>query len=586
MDPLLKNFTIEEFRESLQNYTQAIKKAKSQNSLKNYHSRFVEFQKNKFNQRQEVFLRKILNPSSSSPIPVNNYELFLLLYSSRELGNTVKIPMTLCITENQAFLVKYSKQLKIVTGDEIIEKFYMSLKGIEGFPVCIFKSLDGKLRFFNSVNCVKNELLGSKEKGYYQEFIIPFGNKASVLIAVAKKNKYNKYFLVHNSGQAAKQDDDNTDYLLGERKKTNQKFSVPGYLKEELEKAKRVLKKKKSLLERQGTINNEKLEMLQSINSIKKAHKQYQIKVTDESNAQAFENIYVVRSENAKCLMPYSIKFPIAEIETMNRSLFTLLYHEYTKKHHKTINELHIVYIKDQYRGWLFLKVKAVKFVEITKLEPLPEKNLTLSLSPKHIRSNPNIKLSDSYNQPLEDTLSPIASSKSPIKIRQFSNIKARNAFQQAQTENDVVRQSTFKLLIDQAALKYDIFTKGTKLCPYDISQFQEKYGCTEIWASTASKIHKNIIKSNLRPFFQNFTSAKLKGYQESIQKLLSCHVDNKFKEELRNAHRGFSISSQDYEDYRGIFLGTLKKITKDEDFIRFIMLNFDCLREYIVEVE
>ncbi|OMJ67416.1 hypothetical protein SteCoe_35439 [Stentor coeruleus] len=333
-------------------------------------------------------------------------------------------------------------------------------------------------------------------------------------------------------------------------------------------------------------MNNERQSVLQSLNSIKKTHKQYQIKVCDESNTQAFENIYVVRSENAKCLMPYSIKFPIAEIESMNKSLFTLLYHEYIKKHHKAINELYLVYIKDQYRGWLFLKVKALKFEKPTKLDPLPERNLTLSVSPKHIKSNPNLKLNGSYNQPLEDTLSPITSSKSPIKIRHFSNIKARNAFQQAQAENNVVQQSTFKLLIDQAALKYDIATKGTKLCPYDISQFQEKYGCHEIWASTASKIHKNIIKSNLRPFFQNFTSAKLKGYQESIQKLLSCNIDKKFKEELKNAHKGFSISSQDYEDYRGIFLGTLKKVTKDEDFIRFIMLNFDCLREYIVEVE
>lgn len=118
------------------------------------------------------------------------------------------------------------------------------------------------------------------------------------------------------------------------------------------------------------------------------------------------------------------------------------------------------------------------------------------------------------------------------------------------------------------------------------MQKLELKYGAVEFWAPAAVKIHKNLVKSPLQPFFIGFNREKLKRYERSIEKILCCKVDHQYKKEMQIFHKGFSISNADYDLYRKIFSRCVKKIVKDEKDFELVMINFDSLREFIVEIE
>lgn len=312
-----------------------------------------------------------------------------------------------------------------------------------------------------------------------------------------------------------------------------------------------------------------------------------QSKKTFESNVNNYEKKFIVNPKNAKCLSPYEIKIPIQEVETMNQILFSFLSHEYKKKHKRDLEELHIIYIKDQDRGWHFVKIDSLRFHQLQKPKAVNRSLIVKSrITPASEIEEIHLPSQNTTSQSSESSFSTVVMKNPQIRIRQFSAIKAKSCFQPPSNETGFLGQKKIKLIIDMAALKYDILTKASKMCPEDMLKFEMKYGSPSVWAPTAVKIHKNLVKSPLQPLFAGFNREKLKNYETSIERLLCCKIDMQYKKEMHLFHKGFKISNLDYDLYREIFTRCIKKIVKDQSDFEMIMINFDSLREFIVEID
>lgn len=77
---------------------------------------------------------------------------------------------------------------------------------------------------------------------YYiiQEFIRPTGGKASILITHAKSNSHNKHYLVHNNDSVPKSSETIEDWDISRISRNPDTINLPLYLKEEIERTKKV----------------------------------------------------------------------------------------------------------------------------------------------------------------------------------------------------------------------------------------------------------------------------------------------------------------------------------------------------------
>ncbi|OMJ78496.1 hypothetical protein SteCoe_21649 [Stentor coeruleus] len=578
---------IDEFKESLLDFTRTLKAVKAQHSLKNHHAKFKNHLRKKLSETHEKKCSQIINPACQETFTVRNFELLPLIYSYYNTGLALKVPLTLCLSPKHNFLVKYKKTMNILKGKNILMKFFKSLKIIPGYPVCIFKSFENKNKFFMSLESVKVALKSENaEYGYYQEFIKPTGGKASIMISHAKNSCYSKNYLVHNNDFIPKSSEIVEDWDLLQISPTPNE-NLPQYLKEELDRIKKI-RVSRSNIERQSSVSSMlRLERLYFSKNTNSTLKHLQSKKTFESNAVNYENLFIVNPKNVKCLSPYEIKIPIQEVEVMNQTLFSFLSHEYKKKYKKDLEELHIIYIKDQDRGWYFVKIDSLKFYQQKKPKAINKSVIIKSrITPASELEEIHLPSQTTTSQSIESSFSTSIINNPKIRIRQFSTIKAKSCFQPSSSETNLLGQKKIKLIIDRAALKYDILTKASKMCSEDMMKFEKKYGSPSIWAPTAVKIHKNLVKSPLQPLFVGFNREKLKNYETSIERLLCCKIDMQYKREMHLFHKGFKISNLDYDLYREIFTRCIRKVVKDQSDFEMIMINFDSLREFIVEID
>lgn len=390
---------------------------------------------------------------------------------------------------------------------------------------------------------------------------------------------------MHNNDSVPKSSETIEDWDISRISRNPDTINLPLYLKEEIERTKKVKFLKSEPKSTHGSM--QRFERFLYSNTTANTHKSFQSKKSSDSHLISPEKSYIVNPRNAKFLSPYLVKIALPEIEIMTQAIFPFLSQEYKKRHKKDVEEIHLIYIKDQDRGWYFLKVDSIEFLNPKKIKELNKSNLLKSKTPP-------VCGIEELHLPLQTTLSNCVESnfnlstlnKPKIRVRFCSNIKAKSSFHPASNTANVLEQNKIKLIIDRAALKYDIFTKTSKICHKDMQKLEQKYGAVEVWAPAAVKIHKNLVKSPLQHFFIAFNREKLKRYERSIEKILCCKVDHQYKKEMQIFHKGFSISNADYDLHRKIFSRCVKKIVKDEKDFELVMINFDSLREFIVEIE
>ncbi|OMJ90922.1 hypothetical protein SteCoe_6585 [Stentor coeruleus] len=608
-----------ELIESLHDYTRTVNILKSQQCLKNYHSKFRKHLQQKLSKCQEKYCTKISNYIPSSLFAVRNFQIFPLLLSYHKLASDLKIPSTLYVTQKQAYLFTYKTKLVISSGYEVIDKFINILRFSSGFPICSFKPLDGKIIFIMSLEKLRNMLISpEKEIGYYQEFIKPLGKKASILITHSKKNSYNKYYLVHKADFPEKTITSSVDINHSSPSKITTELNIPLYLKEQMDIAKRAHINKRLTHERHRSEHF--MPKLENINGMKSCTNLIQrLKPNTDERFKRPEELYVINPQDTKCLIPYQIKVSIPEVNAMIQKLYLIFSHKFAKNYNKSIDELQLIFIKDTEKGWLLLKIEAVKLNEPFEYQEDSESLAMNETSFKTEMDESRFHLNES-RLPLYTTIVPLEESfeksilpHNKIRIRHFSSIIAKNIQEKEMIQCSKVVDSSalnlkiskkrnrvtdnikdftvfpnkkYELLINEAALNYDVYTKAHKLCQDDICKFSQKYGAQEVWTTAAVKIHKSLLKSPLCNFFSNFNSEKFKNYAKSIERILCLKVNSKYKKEMQDFHKGFSISNHDYDMYRNIFAENIKKIVRDSNDFEIIMMNFDVLRKFIVEIE
>ncbi|OMJ78727.1 hypothetical protein SteCoe_21405 [Stentor coeruleus] len=607
------NTSYAELIESLHDYTRTVNIFKSKQSLKNYHSKFRQQLQQKLSKCQEKLCTKICNHIPSSLFAVRNFQIFPLLLSYHKLASDLKIPTTLYITEDKVNLFSFENKLTIYSGPEAIVRFLNTIQFYSDYPICCYKPVNGKISFIMTLEKLRSMLLtNNREKGYYQQFVRPCGGKASIMVAHSRKNFYSKYYVLHKAEFNMKNDMSSSDLGSTKISKGSIETKIPLYLKEHIELAKNT---NFSMLNRKHTIEHRGSEYLQSktnkLNSTKSCTNLIQrLKPKLIKTIKSPEELYIINPQNTKCLTPYTVKVSIPEVEAMIRKIFQILSNKFAKNCGKSIDELQLIFIKDPEKGWFFLKVEAIKldqpfdYQEDNELTNICESSFKTEMDESKFLFNTSV---------IADVESPkqVEVPEKQIRIRRFSSIRAKNFKENDMGESldaidfarkrdekrkksridegksfTVIQNRKYELLINEAVLNYDIYTKAQKLCQKDICKFAQKYGAKEVWTEAAVKIHKSLLKSPLGKFFSNFNREKFISYSKSIEKILCCKIDSKYKKEMHLFHKGFAISNQDYDSYRVLFLKNIKKIVQDPKDLEIIMMNFDMLRKYIVEIE
>ena len=141
-----------ELIEVVKEYRSAVERAKSQQSLKNYHRRFREQLKSKLSKTHEKQCEKISNTISQSLYSLHSFNIWPLLYSQRGSNLALSIPPTLYHDSKLEFFAFSHEHLEFFTGPNIYESFIQGLQIEASLPICVFKPLDGKLKLISTIS--------------------------------------------------------------------------------------------------------------------------------------------------------------------------------------------------------------------------------------------------------------------------------------------------------------------------------------------------------------------------------------------------------------------------------------------------
>ncbi|OMJ90924.1 hypothetical protein SteCoe_6587 [Stentor coeruleus] len=189
------------FKGYLKTFVSVLKKAKSQQSLKNYQAQYRQALKSRAEKLQERECSKIHSTFNQSLSTIKFFNIFPLLFSYKDTNNSLRMPVTLYSDSTLKFLVKCDRGQKLITGesDYLIDEFIKSLPKEGEFPICIFKAFNKKIKVFTTFLKLNIFMRNNpKTPGYYQHFIPPCGKKAEILVTHARKDKILKCSILQN----------------------------------------------------------------------------------------------------------------------------------------------------------------------------------------------------------------------------------------------------------------------------------------------------------------------------------------------------------------------------------------------------
>lgn len=646
------NFTINEFKKALHDYTEALSQAKLHQSLKNYHSRYREFLNAKVEKSQEKRCIQISNAISSSLFTLHDFDIYPLLFSLRSNKLLLKLPTTYYYNHDLKFMVKSAENLEFTSGPEAFLEFFNDFEDSHSYfqnsksfnktqksedkieyPVCIFKTFDGKIRFFDSKSSAKEFMEENKDQyGLYQTFVKPSKGTPAVLMHHLKKGLASKLYVLQNK-------------ILGENDKNQFHRSNS-------------VKSKTTNLYRSGTgtafasqlentyLESEVLyypavdcsvtkpqnlnysEMPKNCTSLIKRLRYLENPTASSSTTEEeLNDKYVIDPRNTKSLTLYMVKIPIPEIESMSQSLIWHLSRDFKQKFNKEVDELQVLYIKDKDKGWLLLKVKAVKSSDSIELQGLKggfsesDKSSTSSnKSRNHLRTNSDIRIckkgslrgSKGYVIDDEKTCKGFLSFensvtfskfieknvilptqmiktdknvlKKRISIRNVGNIKASNSFQKLQNKSSIIYTKKPIQQIDECVQSYEKLSFKVKMQSKNFCGPLEKYSPMCFWKEFSYKVNEEILKSPLRRYFKGFTRKNIKKFSRAILRIFCLDIDLQFKKDIEESHKGLKITEGDYLQYRDIFVKNLKDFGIEECDLKMIMISFDYMKDCVVD--
>jgi hypothetical protein len=273
----------------------------------------------------------------------------------------IKVPTTLYINKNLRFLVSFKDCLNFVTGPEVTQKFLDSIVINEGFPICVYSSFDRGIMFFSDIEPVI-EFINDNEnlEGYFQHFIKPCAKIPGILLTNSKKNGFNKHYLLHKNLEVekfkpAKEIHIQNPLICYLQKIMTNATSIPKYKDDENASLTNDSSTISVIEEKKGIRSTSFFQgLVKNVNNYRQSRPIY-------INTQEKYKKYIISSTDFKNLSYYSLKTYLPDVEKTTSIIFTMLFKEYKVKYNKDVDEIQLVYIKDQNQGWLLLKVKAIK---------------------------------------------------------------------------------------------------------------------------------------------------------------------------------------------------------------------------------
>ncbi|OMJ96203.1 hypothetical protein SteCoe_161 [Stentor coeruleus] len=646
------NFTINEFKKALHEYTEVLSQAKMHQSLKNYHSRYRKFLNEKVIKIQEKRCIQINNAIPSSLLTLHDFDIYPLLFSLRSNKLLLKLPTTYYYNHDLKFMVKSTENLEFTSGPEAFLDFFNDFEDSHycsqnsksfsnthksndktDYPVCIFKTFDGKIRFFDSKGSAKEFMDANKNQyGLYQAFVKPSKGKPAVLMHHLKKGLASKLYVLQNKilGENNKNQFYRSNSVKTKTLNPNQSRIELGFgcqlENTYLESDSLYFPVVDCSIIEPHNINCPELPK-NCTSLIKRLRYLENPTASSSTTEEELNDKYVIDPRNTKSLTLYMVKMPIPEIESMSQSLILHLSRDFKQRLNKEVDEFQVLYIKDKDKGWLLLKVKAVKCSEILEshgskggLSESDKSSISSNKSQRHIRTSSDIRickkanLRDVKGHKLDDEKthegflsferSAVFSKfieknvilptqmiktdknvlKKRISVRNIGEIKASNSFQKLQNKSSIMYTKGHIKQIDDCVQSYEKLSFKAKMQSKNFCGPSEKYAPMCFWKEFSFKVNEEILQSPLRRYFKGFTRKNIKKFSRAILRIFCLDIDLQFKKEIEESHKGLKITEGDYTLYRNIFIKNLKDFGIEECDLKMIMISFDSMKDCVVD--
>ena len=586
-----------ELIEVVKEYRSAVERAKSQQSLKNYHRRFREQLKSKLSKTHEKQCEKISNTISQSLYSLHSFNIWPLLYSQRGSNLALSIPPTLYHDSKLEFFAFSHEHLEFFTGPNIYESFIQGLQIEASLPICVFKPLDGKLKLISTISTLRNYFRNKDSIcGYFQYYMPPTSQCTSILLSYYRKGAPIKSFIIQNNSQVPYREKTHQE----EPKLVIDSHPTDKILRTMLREFK--INKNESKLKRKLTFDfnhsannsafiSEQVSIIESKpnNFTNLAQRIKSLEAHDEFiNTESFQLFldnnakkFVVDLANTRFLTPYNLKVFEPGVKNMVKTVFALTESFIKKNMAKDLNEITLSFIRNYKKKWVLLKVNALKYAQPYNFEECSLNGESLDENSFHMSFLDNSRILNTTFIPVvvENAKRKASIIKPVIKIRHLEDIKAKSSVKFVKKRKSLGITEKVQKCLEDACKNLDFMRRNVRMSKKNFINLADKYSASTFWKELTVKIYKTMLATHLAKYFSNTTADKFYAMSDAMFKVLTSDIGPNFLRKISQAHRNLHITNEDFEEYKLIFINNLKLYIFDKSDIEIVEINLDSLK-------
>ena len=590
-----------ELIESLKEYRKVIEKAKSQQSLKNYHKKFRENLQFKLDKSHEKQCERISNCITPSLYSLHSFDIWPILYSYRNKNLEILVPTTLYRDSNLEFLVKSERALEFFNGPDIFESFLKDVPKYSNIPVCLYKPARGKMKLFSSEFNVRQFLASQKNfQGYFQYFIPPSGLNPSLVLVNYHKGSQAKSYILKNSNEIPVNDKNIEKTENHMDSVTTDKFLHTMLTEFSNKNVQRPLKRKVTF-DFSSSLNNsavlpEQSSMIESSKPKNFTNLIQRIKsiegLDDSSNPESSQlfldnntSKFLVDLSNTRVLTPYNLIVKVKPLEHMTKTLFNSIEIYMKKKFAKDVQELNLSFIKDINGDFIFLKVNALKYAQPYKFEGFCDLGESLEENSFHMSFMENSRILNTTFIPIvQNAQRKMSELKTVIKIKNVQDLKAKH-LKVVKKRNSLNLNVDVKRCIDDAVNSLDLMKRNIRMRKKSYQDLSVKYSASSFWKAFTVQVYRFCIKSSLGRVFKRMSNEKFYGMSKGLFRVFCSDIGPNFVRDLVRIHKNLNITSEEYSEFKSIIMNNLKYYVTAKDDLELVEVNLESLRSSIANV-
>jgi hypothetical protein len=159
------------------------------------------------------------------------------------------------------------------------------------------------------------------------------------------------------------------------------------------------------------------------------------------------------------------------------------------------------------------------------------------------------------------------------LKAKHLKFVKKRNCFS---TDCDV------KKYINEAVHNLDLMKRNIKISKKNYIDISIKYSAATFWKGFTFQVYKAILKSRIAKYFKIAMSEKFHLMASGLFRVFCSNIGPHFERDLVRIHKNMNITSDDYSEFKQIFMSNLSVYVSDKSDLDVIDINLETLRSYI----